>query len=219
MLPILIGLWFPDIVLDSSIVAKRGVNYGSSLSTQASELNGEASFPSDDFGVINNENALVENNDASINNELQPYLYDSNEAPVDYKNREELKNDLLSSNKIIVKDEYFLDVLDIISNDLNSFIGKEMDIVGFVYKEPDFKADQFVIARFAISCCVADSSVYGIVATTDISHPVVMDEWIRVTGIISKTNVNDWDLPNLQITDIKRIEQPEDPYVYENYMP
>ena len=216
-MPILIGLWFPDIVLDSSIVAKRGVNYGLSLSTQASELNREASFPTDDFGVINNENALGENNDVSINNELQP-LYDSNEAPVDYKNREELKNDLLAVIKSVVKMN-FLDVLDIISNDLNSFIGKELDIVGFVYKEPDFKADQFVIARFAISCCVADSSVYGIVGTTDISHPVVMDEWIRVTGIISKTNVNDWDLPNLQITDIKRIDQPEDPYVYENYMP
>lgn len=217
ILPILIGLWFPDIVLDSSIVAKRGVNYGSSLSTQASELNGETPFPSDDFGVINNVNALIENNDVSINNELQPYL--NNEATVAYKNREELKNDLLSSSKIVVKDEYYLDILDIIANDLNSFIGKELDIVGFVYKEPDFNADQFVVARFAISCCVADSSVYGIVATTDISHPVVMDEWIRVRGIISRTNINDWDLPNLQITDIKRIDQPEDPYVYENYMP
>ncbi|MEK4084341.1 TIGR03943 family putative permease subunit [Psychrobacillus sp. FSL K6-1415] len=193
-LPILIGFWFPDTIMDSSIVANRGINYGLNSSLQQTEFGGDSS-------------ALSDNSDISY----------FDEGSTVYNNRLELKNELLNNPKIIVKDEFYLDTLDIFVNDLNSFIGKEIEIMGFVYKEPDLKPDQFVISRVAIACCVADSSVFGTIATTDISHPVVMDEWIKATGILAKTNVDGQYLPNLQINKIERIEQPEDPYVYIPY--
>lgn len=216
LIPLLIGFWFPDTVLDSSIAAKRGINYGANLSEQneafsnapyvnADSMYNNASLEADDGYVID---PLLENN-----------IYKNYDTNLEYKNREELKNELLNSSKIVVNDAYYLDTLDIIVNNINAFVGKEIELIGFVFKEPDLKADQFVVARFAISCCIADSTVFGIIASANMSHPVAMDEWIRTTGVISKTTVEDWELPMIQVTEIERIDQPEDPYVYEIYMP
>ncbi|MFJ5770262.1 TIGR03943 family putative permease subunit [Psychrobacillus sp. NPDC093180] len=211
--PLLIGFWFPDTVLDSSIAAKRGINYGANLSEQNSEdayLSAENTYNNvgleGDNGIV--VDPLAENN-----------LYEGYDESMEYKNREELKKELLNSSKVVVKDEYYLDSLDIIVNNINAFVGKEIELIGFVFKEPELAADQFVVARFAISCCIADSTVFGIIASTDMSHPVITDEWIRTTGIISKTTVDGFELPMIEVKKIERIEQPEDPYVYELYMP
>ncbi|MFJ8065660.1 TIGR03943 family putative permease subunit [Psychrobacillus sp. NPDC096426] len=216
LLPILIGFWFPDTILDSSIAAKRGINYGFDLSTQNTVFSDDPYLSAD---ITYNNDGLDGDNGVVLDPLLGNNLYDGFDESVEYKNREELKNELLNSSKIVVKDEYYLDSLDIIVNSIDSFVGKEIELIGFVFKEPDLQADQFVVARFAVSCCIADSTVFGIIASTDMSHPVVTDEWIRTTGIISKTTVDDWELPMIQVTKIERIDQPEDPYVYEIYMP
>ncbi|TQR05799.1 TIGR03943 family putative permease subunit [Psychrobacillus soli] len=217
LLPLLIGFWFPDTVLDSSIAAKRGINYGANLSTQNAILSDDAYVSAD---ITNKNNDGFEGDSRVVTDPLiENNLYAGLDENEEYKNREELKNELLNSSKIVVKDEYYLDTLDIIVNNINAFVGKEIELIGFVFKEPDLQADQFVVARFAISCCIADSTVFGIIASANMSHPVVSDEWIRTTGIISKTTVDDWELPMIQVTEVERIDQPEDPYVYEIYMP
>ncbi|WP_120119243.1 hypothetical protein [Bacillus terrae] len=53
-------------------------------------------------------------------------------------------------------------ILDIFYDQQHLFVGKEVEITGFVYKEPEFKENQLVIARFGISCCYADALVYCI---------------------------------------------------------
>lgn len=215
-LPILIGFWFPDTILDSSIAAKRGVNYGSSPSTQNTAFYDETSLNSVIASSVDSVNG---DSEVVIDPQTDTSFYEGYDENWEYKNREELKNELLKSPKITVNDAYYLDTLDIIVNNIDSFVGKEIELLGFVYKEADLKADEFVVARFAISCCIADSSVYGLIASASMANPVVTDEWIRTTGVISKTTVNDWELPMIQVTNVERIDQPEDPYVYEVYMP
>ena len=53
------------------------------------------------------------------------------------------------------------------STNLTEFTGQRADLIGFVYK--DIRADgkpQFMIARFTISCCVADASAIGVTVQT-----------------------------------------------------
>lgn len=121
---------------------------------------------------------------------------------------------MLASEKIIVNEERYLDITNSIYAYLDSFLGKEIEIVGFVYKDPDFEDDQFVVARFGITCCVADTSVFGILSTADEMLEVKEDEWIRATGYLTKTTMDDWGYPYLQITTIEKIEEPENPYIY-----
>lgn len=117
------------------------------------------------------------------------------------------------NDKIIVSEARYLDITDNIYTYLDWFLGKEIEIVGFVYKQPDLEDDQFVVARFGITCCVADASVFGILSTGGEMLEVEEDEWIRVTGYLSKITLEDWDYPYLQITNIEKVEEPKNPYI------
>lgn len=41
------------------------------------------------------------------------------------------------------------------------------------------KLGQLAVTRFAIQCCAADSTPYGVLADMDPSHPLKKDEWVR----------------------------------------
>lgn len=135
------------------------------------------------------------------------------------EDQEKLKNELLHSDKVVVDDDQYLAILNILHENPSLFIGKEIEIVGFVYKEPDFEKDQFVVARFGVSCCIADASVYGIISTIEKQDHIEEDQWVRASGTLTTTTMNDWELPFLQITNIEKIDEPENPYVYEYYTP
>ncbi|WP_062107586.1 TIGR03943 family putative permease subunit [Bacillus niameyensis] len=164
---------------------------------------------SNESGILADENSLGTNPDGS------DILIMTSE------DQEKLKNELLNSERIVVDDNRYLAILNILHEYPSLFVGKEIEIVGFAYKEPDFEDDQFVIARFGVSCCVADASVYGIISTMDEIGSIQYeeDQWIRVTGKLSTTIMNDWELPLLQVTNEEKINEPENPYVYEYYIP
>ncbi|MBE1555295.1 TIGR03943 family putative permease subunit [Sporosarcina limicola] len=203
VLPVLTGLWFPTTLLDSSIVAKRGIQYGSGLYSHPPGLpSSEDDIP---FDVANAED---DPNDPTTYVKGVDVLADL------MKEIEEMKVELLGSEKISMDDERYMDIMNFFSEDLDLFIGKEIELIGFVYKEPDFEDNHFVIARFGMTCCVADATVYGIMSKADEMDSLKEDEWIRATGRLSKIHLYDADLPFLEITTIEKIDQPEDPYVY-----
>lgn len=207
VLPVLTGLWFPMTVLDSSIVAKRGVIYGTGLNTtlpavRNDETDTSYDLPGTDPDIVE-ESIDGTKTDEDVN-------YENDEYPT---RMESLRDELLENDKIIVSEARYLDITDNIYAYLDWFLGKEIEIVGFVYKQPDLEEDQFVVARFGITCCVADASVFGILSTSGEMFEVEEDEWVRATGYLSKITLEDWDYPYLQITDIEKVEEPENPYI------
>lgn len=215
VLPVLTGLWFPKTVLDSSVAAKRGIVYGSGLYTPPTIENDNEkgiSFELTDPLANTAEREANIYEESFDNTNIEEDIYYEEELSPNYL--EELRDELLASEKIVVVEDRYLDITNSIHVYLDSFLGKEIEIVGFVYKDPDFEDDQFVVARFGITCCVADANVFGILSTADEMLEVQEDEWIRATGILSKTTIDDWDFPYLQITTIEKIEEPENPYIY-----
>jgi len=75
----------------------------------------------------------------------------------------------------------------------------------------------FILFRFKIVCCVADSQSLGVIVETPVAPDVVDNGWYRVTGrfmlnkekigVISQAVVTDLDAP------------PDQPYLYENIKP
>lgn len=193
ILPVLTGLWFPHTVLDSSIVANRGIQYGTGLFAMPAE---PTSTP--------NPSSAEQNTGEEQNEGINELLAEM----------EATKTELLNSDKIIVDDERYTDILYFTNEFPHDFAGKEIEITGFVFKEPDFEENQFVVARFSITCCVADAVVLGLLATSENANDLGEDQWIRATGQLSTTIFDGIDLPYLHITDIEKIEQPEYPYVY-----
>lgn len=101
------------------------------------------------------------------------------------------------------------------SNDLDSFNGQEASVIGFIYREPSFPEGHIMVARFAVSCCVADSTAMGLpIFSNGLDTDAIMDgEWVRVDGTFQVGEFQDQTIPILQLNEIERVEQPAQPYL------
>jgi putative membrane protein len=98
------------------------------------------------------------------------------------------------------------------SDDLSLFNGQEADITGFIYRDDTFTENQFLAARFTISCCVADAVAVGLPVAWDENIP--SDTWVRVQGRFELGEFRGEPKPILRPTSIEIVEQPEHPYLY-----
>ena len=96
----------------------------------------------------------------------------------------------------------------------DDFVGKKVSYTGFVYNDPQTKGYQFIF-RFGIIHCIADSGVYGL-ATTGSNQTFKDNAWVTVTGTISVNYYKNLKqtLPILNLTEVKEVSQPDNPYVY-----
>ena len=95
-----------------------------------------------------------------------------------------------------------------------SFDGDRADVIGFVYREPTFNDDQFMVARFTMSCCVADASALGLPVTYAGAAELESGAWVQVTGRMQVGDFGEDLMPIVQLDNITVVEQPEHPYLY-----
>jgi putative membrane protein len=221
IIPVVTGFMFSNNVLDSSVIEKRGIKYGSGLYTKPpSPEEAKALDTSRAEEYLENPDEYMNNLDQEIASVEGPPLehpegFEVQEPPAEYY--DVLKQEILKMDKIVVEEDKYIPIMNIIDVNVDQFIGKELEIVGFIYREEDFTEDQVVIARFGLSCCVADASIYGTLSTGEMTKDLENDQWVKAKGTISKITYNDWQLPYLQITELELIEQPKEPYIYEYY--
>ncbi|MGH2752524.1 MAG: TIGR03943 family putative permease subunit [Actinomycetota bacterium] len=87
--------------------------------------------------------------------------------------------------------------------------GEEVDFTGFVTKEPGAPADEFMLTRFLVSCCVADALSVNVRVVGAPPGRFKADEWVRVSG-------NFYPLGRdviVDSTDIEKVERPKRPYL------
>lgn len=96
----------------------------------------------------------------------------------------------------------------------SAFDGQPVDVVGFVYREPNFGEGRFMVARFTISCCVADAYALGIPVEATGTDDIADGTWVRVQGVLEAGLFNDNTLPIIRATSVEEVEQPEHPYLY-----
>ncbi len=92
--------------------------------------------------------------------------------------------------------------------------GQHADVVGFVYRDPRFAPDQFMVARFAITCCVADATAIGVVVQSADAAGLAASSWVRVTGAFEAGKLADAGLPVLIAADVTPVQPLEQPYLY-----
>jgi uncharacterized repeat protein (TIGR03943 family) len=95
-----------------------------------------------------------------------------------------------------------------------SFDGQEVDVVGFIYREPTMEANQFMVARFTMSCCVADAFAIGMPVIVETPTDMEDGAWIRIRGTLSSGTFNGEAVPIITPTAIDPIEIPNQPYLY-----
>ncbi|MEX2274842.1 MAG: TIGR03943 family protein [Actinomycetota bacterium] len=60
--------------------------------------------------------------------------------------------------------------------------GEQVAFPGFVTREPDTPADEFLLTRFIVSCCVADATVAQVRIVNVQPGVWADDQWVSVTG-------------------------------------
>lgn len=128
-----------------------------------------------------------------------------------------LARKLYRQDKITITENGFMELLTAVDLFLDRYVGKQMEMVGFVYREPDMAANQFVVSRLAMMCCSADSSPYGVLVESAGANALEKDSWVKIVGTIGKTTYRDIEIMKLSATSIKRVEAPATPYVYPYY--
>jgi putative membrane protein len=97
--------------------------------------------------------------------------------------------------------------------------GQAADVVGFVYRGARFdEATQFMVARFVISCCVADAQAIGLIVEWPLADTLHEDSWVRVWGRFEVRESNGVLAPWLVAYEgdqgVQFVDQPDNPYLY-----
>lgn len=95
---------------------------------------------------------------------------------------------------------------------MNALVGRagsEVSFVGFVDRDPDMPADEFMLTRFMISCCVADALTVQVRVTSAPPGEFQPDDWVRVTGALYPLERE----VIVDATDVEAVPRPEDPYL------
>lgn len=99
-----------------------------------------------------------------------------------------------------------------VAEDATSFNGLEANVIGFVFRGDAYKPDQFMVARFAISCCVADAVAIGIPVIWQADIPA--DTWVQVRGHLQVGDFQGEEQPILFPDTVAAVPRPEHPYLY-----
>ncbi|OLO42689.1 TIGR03943 family protein [Alkalihalophilus pseudofirmus] len=212
--PIVMGFVLPDKALDSSVAANRGVQYGSGILTKPTEATEPVSSTLRAEAFLDNPDEYF----ASLGEEEEHYSVEDFYTEEGFNQYYlELAEELEEQERIIVTDENYLDIMTVLDIYMDQFIGKEIVITGFVYREPEFEDNQMVVARFAMTCCVADAAVYGTLIETNLAQEYENDTWVHVSGTLDRTEYNGYPIPLIHLREITVIDEPDQPYVFPSF--
>lgn len=125
-----------------------------------------------------------------------------------------------SNQPIIINDENFLAIMETLWEDTDAYLGRELEMLGFVYEDPLLGPDDFVLARLMMTCCAADAEVAGLLCRYSERRQLTPGQWVTVRGKLAKMpyyNVAAQaviDMPYLQVTEIIPAEKPAKEYIY-----
>jgi uncharacterized repeat protein (TIGR03943 family) len=99
------------------------------------------------------------------------------------------------------------------TKDLSVFEGQTIDVTGFVFHDKRVATNQFWVARFVISCCVADASAVGILVQMDNAADLKPDTWVRVRGKLTQTTLKGEHTMMIVASAIDNTDVPTNPYL------
>ncbi|MGM0873787.1 MAG: TIGR03943 family putative permease subunit [Bacillota bacterium] len=110
--------------------------------------------------------------------------------------------------------ESFASYIGIITTYPEVFIGKQIELEGFIVEDELFSKKHTVIARFLVTHCVADAHASGLVIKNGASFEIHENAWVRIKGVLSVKKDDHLRVPVINVSSLEKIQPPKDPYVY-----
>jgi len=192
-LPIIVGLFFPTVSLDTTIVEAKGFNFPlSEESVGDPEMNTQYLKP--DTSLYYNKDDY----DEQMTTSLAKYA---------------------DKQTIAVTDENYLELMELIYTYPSEFIGKKISYDGFVYHAAQDDRNEIFLFSFGIIHCVADSGVFGLRVELPEQTVTENDQWLHIEGTIQSQYYQPFkrDLPMVVVDQEQTIEAPANQYVYRSF--
>ncbi|MGG2092613.1 TIGR03943 family protein [Bacillus sp. S13(2024)] len=217
--PIITAFLFSDHTIDASIAAKRGVNLAQGQPKQDSneqpEQNTGDQSGQSSSGQSGQNTGDQSGQDSSGSTTTQSSTDGGEQSPGEYYDT--LQKKLMSMNTIQIDDDNYLPAMQLILGNVAGFKGKNITLTGFIFKGKDYSKNEVFIARYEITCCVADATVWGMLATGKEVSSLKNGEWVTATGVLDQTTEKDTSSPLIKISAIKKITPPKTQYVYQKF--
>jgi uncharacterized repeat protein (TIGR03943 family) len=97
---------------------------------------------------------------------------------------------------------------------LRNFDGQRTSLLGFVYRRPTTRPDQFMVSRFVVRCCTADAVATSFPVHFSGSADLQRDTWVQVDGQIHLDGSATAPVPLIEADSVKVVPQPSQPYLY-----
>lgn len=143
-------------------------------------------------------------------NQKAEIVFENNDSEVKVTLDEELPYDI-NADKIMITDDtysfWFVNVLD----NLEKYIGKEVEYVGQVLKRDHFPKDYFVPIRTVMTCCADDLAKLGFICQFEGASELKEGDWVKVNAVVNKEFWVDYggEGPVLKAISVEITKEPE----------
>jgi len=98
--------------------------------------------------------------------------------------------------------------------DPTAYVGEPADVIGFVYHDPRLAAGEFLLARFTLTCCVADAAAIGMIVRWPAAAELATNGWVRVQGPVQLGELEGRRMPVIGAQSVEAVPPPDQPYIY-----
>lgn len=139
-----------------------------------------------------------------------------NTSKADATTNEDSNNTIPLKNGVLVMDSNnFYSCMNEVYTNLDKYVGTQIEVVGFVFNDNEnFKDNEFVPARLMMVCCAADMQPVGFLCRYEQASKLKSDSWVKVTGVIRKTEFEGEGVPSIEAKSVVETEKPNDDYIY-----
>ena len=205
IIPLIMIFFMQSTSAESTTITSSdiNVNTGSNI-TSNSNLN---NVSTNNTNQDNNSN----NKTTSINSTFDVY---GGKTESDGEGTSDDKKLDIKDNVISVNPKNFVSSLDEILDNPDKYVGREIEITGFVYKDKTLKENEFIVGRFIMVCCAGDLQIAGLGCEGTNLETYPNDTWIKIKGKIKNDTSDGTEDPVIVVEHMEKDLNPDTSYVY-----
>ncbi len=115
---------------------------------------------------------------------------------------------------IVINDQNYLSWVNEIYQNTSQYLGKKIIVTGFVYRQPELKEGEFILARLLMTCCAADVQTVGFRCSYSNEKNLQARQWLKIEGELGITKSAPTELPLIRIERMQLMTKPKNEYLY-----
>jgi len=138
----------------------------------------------------------------------------NNSVALNSKNSSNASDLIVSGDTIIVSDDNFYNWYSSLNHDIEKYVGKNIELRGFVYKDNVAEKNEFIAARLMMTCCAADIQPIGFLCKFDKAQDLKKGRYVKVTGKVEMIKQKKYTEAIINVSDMEMTDAPDQAYIY-----